>query len=67
MGLADLIVTVLIVVLSVPSLVQFGSQWTVAKDAIRYLSAGSELALSRGLHTTDGLPFNGGQVPVYLP
>ena len=51
------------VVLSVPSLVQFGSHWTVAKDAIRYLYAGSELALGRGLHTTHGLPFNGGHGP----
>jgi 4-amino-4-deoxy-L-arabinose transferase-like glycosyltransferase len=62
-GWAGLVVIPLIVVLSVPSLVWFGHHWTVGKDASRYLFAGSELILGHGLHTSDGLPFNGGHGP----
>jgi Dolichyl-phosphate-mannose-protein mannosyltransferase len=64
-GWAGLVVIPLIVVLSVPSLVRFGHHWTVGKDAIRYLFAGSELILGQGLRTSDGLPFNGGHGPAF--
>jgi 4-amino-4-deoxy-L-arabinose transferase-like glycosyltransferase len=53
------------VVLSVPPLVWFAHDWTVGKDAARYLFAGSELVLGNGLQTSDGLPFNGGHGPVF--
>src|SRR5918998_1796366 len=60
---ADLAVVPLVVVLSVPPLVWFAHDWTVGKDAARYLFAGSELVLGNGLQTSDGLPFNGGHGP----
>jgi 4-amino-4-deoxy-L-arabinose transferase-like glycosyltransferase len=62
---ADLAVFPLVVVLSVPPLVWFAHDWTVGKDAARYLFAGSELVLGNGLQTSDGLPFNGGHGPVF--
>src|SRR5919107_5508352 len=62
---ADLAVVPLVVVLSVPPLVWFAHDWTVGKDAARYLFAGSVLILGRGLETSDGLPFNGGHGPVF--
>jgi len=55
----------LILVLSLPALVRFADEWTVAKDAIRYLFAGSELASGRGLQTPGGAPFNGGHGPAF--
>jgi 4-amino-4-deoxy-L-arabinose transferase-like glycosyltransferase len=59
------VVIPLIVVLSVPPLVWFAHDWTVGYDAARYLFAGSEFILGRGLQTSDGLPFNGGHGPVF--
>jgi 4-amino-4-deoxy-L-arabinose transferase-like glycosyltransferase len=53
----------LIVVLSVPSLMRFAHHWSVGKDAIRYLFAGSELASGQGLYTPGGIIFNGGHGP----
>ena len=60
---ADLAIIPLIVILSVPSLVRFGHDWTVGKDAIRYLFAGSGLVLGLGLQTQGNVPFNGGHGP----
>ncbi len=55
----------LIVVLSVPSLEQFRHHWMLGKDAIRYLSAGSQLVLGQGLKTSGRVPFNGGHGPAF--
>jgi 4-amino-4-deoxy-L-arabinose transferase-like glycosyltransferase len=64
-GWADLAVVPLIAVLSVPPLVWFAHDWTVGNDAARYLFAGSELVLGRGLQASNDLPFNGGHGPVF--
>ena len=64
-GWADLLVIPLVVALSLPALVRFADEWTVAKDAIRYLFAGSALASGRGLQTPGGAPFNGGHGPAF--
>jgi Dolichyl-phosphate-mannose-protein mannosyltransferase len=57
------VVIPLIVALSLPSLARFADNWSVGKDAVRYLFAGSELASGQGLQTLGGVPFNGGHGP----
>jgi hypothetical protein len=64
-GWADLLVIPLIVGLSLPALFRFADDWTVAKDAVRYLFAGSELVAGRGLQTPGDAPFNGGHGPAF--
>lgn len=64
-GWADLSVVVLTVVLCVPSLLWFGSNWTIiGNDAARYLLAGSQLISGHGLgNPNDISEFNGGHGP----
>ena len=61
----DLMVIPLVVVLSVPSLAGFAHNWTVGKDAVRYLFAGSEIVSGQSLHTPGGLISNGGHGPCF--
>jgi 4-amino-4-deoxy-L-arabinose transferase-like glycosyltransferase len=65
LGWADLVVIPLTVALSVPSLARFGDDWTVGKDAVRYLFAGSEIVSGQSLHTPGGVISNGGHGPIF--
>jgi 4-amino-4-deoxy-L-arabinose transferase-like glycosyltransferase len=65
LGWADLVVIPLTVALSFPSLARFGDDWTVGKDAVRYLFAGSEIVSGQSLHTPGGIISNGGHGPVF--
>jgi 4-amino-4-deoxy-L-arabinose transferase-like glycosyltransferase len=65
LGWADLVVIPLTVALSLPSLARFGDHWTVGKDAVRYLFAGSEIVSGQSLHTPGGIISNGGHGPVF--
>jgi 4-amino-4-deoxy-L-arabinose transferase-like glycosyltransferase len=62
---ADLVVIPLIAALSLPSLARFGDDWTVGKDAVRYLFAGSEIVSGQSLHAPGGIISNGGHGPVF--
>ena len=60
-----MVVIPLVVALSLPSLARFRDDWTVGKDAVRYLFAGSEIVSGQSLHTPGGIISNGGHGPVF--